>query len=887
MVINNEILTALIHCNYKAYLKGQNFQSSKSDFEIVINELREIQKQNYFAKNLVNQEFKSQLFNDKNHYELNQIYINTTFKNDKINIKLDGFYFVENKILPILIIPLEKVTKIDRLTIALQSHFIQGEFKLKIDSAKIIFGKQLKETKLKLPTFQKEIRQILSSIKKLENAVHPPVFYKNPHCQICEFSKDCLEKLREKDDLSLLGNLKEKEKEIEQKNNRGIFSVKQLSYTFRHKKNPYLNRKYLPELKALAIREQKTFILEITDLKKHETEVFIDFEGIPDRNSNYLIGLIIRTGDIEDEYSFWANNEDDETKIFIELIEQLKPLKNFTLYHYGAYEIQGFKKVSKNLTIENQNFVNILIDNSFNLLNLFTHCIYPPTYTNSLKDIAHFLNFEWSDKNASGLQSIIWRYRWELTDKACYKDKLMTYNLEDCRALKIIKDWIYNIPKLDNQNFENAKNFKKESMNKWGRVNFLVQDLEKINSYAYFNYQREKVLIKTYPKIGLRKKKKSKSVSLLHPNKIIVVQRPKICESCKSEKFYRHDIKNRTVIDLKITKTGIKRFIILYKNARYKCVNCKKIVIPRDEYDIRSKYGAQLQNWIINQMIQYRNSYNKISEQLKESFDIVFSSNNVSHTKTQFANKYKSTFDEITNVVKNSSVIHIDETIFHIRNESCYIWVFTNIDAVFYLFKPTREADFLKELLCDFNGVLISDFYAGYDAMKCAKQRCLIHLIRDLNDDLVKNQFDANFKIIVLNFSKLLTNITNTISKFGLKKRNLNKHKSEVETFFKTLNKLDFETDICLKWQKRFNSTKNELFTFLNYDGVPWNNNNAESAIKAVALYRREYDGLPTKNGIQDYLTLLSIQQTCKYQGLNFFEFLKSGKASIYDRSKK
>lgn len=99
------------------------------------------------------------------------------------------------------------------------------------------------------------------------------------------------------------------------------------------------------------------------------------------------------------------------------------------------------------------------------------------------------------------------------------------------------------------------------------------------------------------------------------------------------------------------------------------------------------------------------------------------------------------------------------------------------------------------------------------------------------------------------------------------------------------LNKTDFETNICLKWKKRFNSARNELFTFLNYDGVPWNNNNAEAAIKAVALYRRgEYDGLPAKKGIQDDLTLLSIQQTCKYQGVNFFEFLRSGKISIYDR---
>jgi Transposase IS66 family len=161
------------------------------------------------------------------------------------------------------------------------------------------------------------------------------------------------------------------------------------------------------------------------------------------------------------------------------------------------------------------------------------------------------------------------------------------------------------------------------------------------------------------------------------------------------------------------------------------------------------------------------------------------------------------------------------------------------------------------------------------------KQRCLIHLIRDLNDDLVKHQLNIEFKIIVLNFSKLLSDIMDTVNRFGLKKRNLNKHKKSVEMFFTSLAKMDFETEICTKWQKRFNSTKNELFTFLNYDGVPWNNNNAETAIKAFAVYRKQTGGLPTQKGIEEYLTLLSIQQTCKYRCIIFFEFLKSGETSI------
>jgi predicted RecB family nuclease len=224
---------------------------------------------------------------------------------------------------------------------------------------------------------------------------------------------------------------------------------------------------------------------------------------MPDRNSNYLIGIIIRTDNTEKEYSFWANSDEEENCIFIQLIELLKPLKSFAIYHYGSYEIQTLKNISKNLSVEYQDSLKVLIDNSFNLLNVFTHNIYPPTYSNSLKEIARFLKFEWSDKDASGLQSILWRYSWEGNQDEKLKNKLIRYNIEDCKALIRVVDWIMIIPKEENQNYTNVEKFKKKSMNKWGKVNFLVKELEQINNYAYFNYQREKVLIKTYPKIGL------------------------------------------------------------------------------------------------------------------------------------------------------------------------------------------------------------------------------------------------------------------------------------------------------------------------------------------------------------------------------------------------
>ena len=67
----------------------------------------------------------------------------------------------------------------------------------------------------------------------------------------------------------------------------------------------------------------------------------------------------------------------------------------------------------------------------------------------------------------------------------------------------------------------------------------------------------------------------------------------------------------------------------------------------------------------------------------------------------------------------------------------------------------------------------------------------------------------------------------------------------------------------------------------MEYDNVPWNNNNAEHAVKAFAALRKVIDGSTNERGIRDYLILLSIFQTCTYRGIDFFEYLRSGEKKI------
>ena len=62
---------------------------------------------------------------------------------------------------------------------------------------------------------------------------------------------------------------------------------------------------------------------------------------------------------------------------------------------------------------------------------------------------------------------------------------------------------------------------------------------------------------------------------------------------------------------------------------------------------------------------------------------------------------------------------------------------------------------------------------------------------------------------------------------------------------------------------------------------MPWNNNPAENAIKQFAYYREETVGVMSEEGIKNYLVLLSIHQTFKYQGISFLKFLLSKERDI------
>lgn len=274
-------------------------------------------------------------------------------------------------------------------------------------------------------------------------------------------------------------------------------------------------------------------------------------------------------------------------------------------------------------------------------------------------------------------------------------------------------------------------------------------------------------------------------------------------------------------------------------------------------------------------------SYSLITQSIEDVFNETIDAKLILNYIKDLAAEYSETEELFISRLLESPFIHADETSIRIGNSDWYVWVFTDGKHVVFKLTETREAKIVHEFLASYEGILISDFYPGYDSVQCRQQKCWVHLIRDMNNDLWGTPFDSEYEKLVLEVRNLIIPIMEAIQKYGSKKRNLNKFRRLIEKFYdKVIIDRHYKSELAIKYQKRFIRYRESLFVFLEYDGIPWNNNRAESAIRHIAI-QRKISKVFSKSVTHHYLLLLGIRQTCRFQEVSFLRFLMSGEKDI------
>ena len=789
---------------------------------------------------------------------------------------------------PTIVVGTQSITHEQKLELFFVSHVL-GHLQPHSPDVGYIVGLDEKLHRIHLAKSSQILPPLLAPLHEWSHTIpseEPPLIL-NKHCLVCQFSAHCQCIAEQEDHLSRLHGISTP-KAMNRYEKKGIFTVKQLSYTFKLRKRKKRAKNppptiHKPELQALALRERKIYIHELPQLNRVCCELFLDIEGIPDQQFYYLIGLLVCEEKAMMYCPFWADTYEDEASIWQHLLKKIDGYPDAPIYHYGNFESRTLAKLAKRYDSDITHVADRLI-------NINTHIfgkIYFPTYSNGLKDIGHFLGAKWTAPDSSGVQSLVWRSRWEEKREEHYQKLLITYNQEDCQALKVLTDELSKIK--DSAHTLSEVDFANQPKQRTTPTGEQVhQQFESILKFAHANYYTRK-----YIRFGqaysdeqerkhataARKTRQHDHIAKPKAQKTTHVPPASYCRWCQSREIkLTQRMSRKLIVDFVITRSGIRKTITQYLGAMVQCNQCRKFSIPQalQKYVGPRLYGHGLKAWHVYQRVALRLPYDLIAEAFEEQFHGKLHGADVARFVNEFALYYRKTEESTIHHLLLSPFIHVDETPINIRGVNQYVWVFTDGKHVVFKLKASRESTIVHEFLVNYDGILISDFYAGYDAVTCRQQKCWPHLIRDMNDDLWNSPFDVEFERFVVEVRDLIVPIMADVQKYGLKTYHLKKFMKSIERFYhRVIIDKYYKSELTMKYQNRFIRYRESLFTFLQYDGIPWHNNTAETALRHLTT-QEQISGTFHESTTHNYLVLLGIRQSCRFQGKSFFEFMFS-----------
>jgi transposase len=198
--------------------------------------------------------------------------------------------------------------------------------------------------------------------------------------------------------------------------------------------------------------------------------------------------------------------------------------------------------------------------------------------------------------------------------------------------------------------------------------------------------------------------------------------------------------------------------------------------------------------------------------------------------------------EQLLELLRNSPVVQGDETGWRINGQTAWAWCFRDPRLALFLIDRHRSRAVLIRVLGEsFAGTLVSDFYAAYHGLECDKQRCLVHLLRELaklRDELPAASVRAFIAPLIRLFQDAIQ-LAKDRPKLATRAFD-RAHQRILDRFDQLLLNTRTRQAECLRIWRRLFKHCDELFTFLDDPRVPADNNGAERDIRSLAAARSD-----------------------------------------------
>ena len=345
------------------------------------------------------------------------------------------------------------------------------------------------------------------------------------------------------------------------------------------------------------------------------------------------------------------------------------------------------------------------------------------------------------------------------------------------------------------------------------------------------------------------------------------------CPRCGGLLSENHtDSYTRVVEDVVPAKVVITEYVV---RRRY-CCTCGKQVSPPIPNVIgggsNERFGLRLMLLVVSLKL-LGTSYEKIGSLLKLLFDLDLTEAAMVHCVMAVAEAFGPRYEELKGELRKEKSLHGDETSWKIKGKNHWLWAFVGRWSVVYEVDRSRGKDVPKKVLGNYLGTVISDSWSAWNHIGVRWQRCLVHYLRELADTVKYKSPGKDFFPFRKKLRRILRDAIRMADEtdHGERLRAKARFESRIDALIASYSSSKEKN--CVRLLKRLRREKGMLFTFLEEDGVDWNNNAAERALRSSVVIRKITYGNKSDEGAHAHAVLMSIKETCGLRSENFFDY--------------
>jgi transposase len=276
---------------------------------------------------------------------------------------------------------------------------------------------------------------------------------------------------------------------------------------------------------------------------------------------------------------------------------------------------------------------------------------------------------------------------------------------------------------------------------------------------------------------------------------------------------------------------------------------------------------------------RFKLSKSKTCAILAEFFGIHLTPGGLVNLSHRMAHKLRPEYQQLLRQVQQSSHLHADETGWYVGSPGYQLCVFTNPSVTLYHIAQTRNREMVKNILGDYQGVLISDCLSIYDEVNPLQQKCYAHHFRAIQ---AAHQKMPGENSLYLDELKLLLQTAMTLKTLQnqFPAQQWKEKIQHLETWATNLLEVEQQT-VQLQPEeeavrRRICKQRDHLFEFLKHKEVPATNNQAERQLRPAVIARKISCGNRTPKGATTWEILTSLAVTSAQQNQSFKDLIKN-----------